>query len=558
MSDGGGVVRLLWPAPRAFWPAGGWQIRDESGKVLKQVKPGDAAALAALPENQAAFIRSFAQKPPAFKDAKERETFFFALTVNIFTDPAFAQAAGFSAMLEKQPAGRRSYRVVGVGANGAPVGKPYQSPAVDASIPSPPPASPAGLKAESETNGVSLFWTKGQAPGAPAAQTFAIDRRLEGQKFDRLSTKPILVSTGLPADTPIFLDETAPKEKSLDYRVYGADAFGRMSAPAEITVYHFDHAALLPPPDFKAGGGKGRNILEWKPVANPLSEKVMIERAPTPAGPFALLTPNGVKPQAGRYEDAAVKGGLGYSYRIYTLGAGGRSGPKSMVVTAAPTNPSVPRGPAGLEAKLERTRVRLTWKPAGDAVLAGYLVERKGKADKTGEWTRLNQDITAEARFDDYPGAEGPAVWLYRVRAVALDNQESAGGATVEVVVPDRSLPPAPEILSADGSAGKAVVGFKPGTPAAKSTSFVVLRSSDPRDAGVVFGRPLPAAAREYTDPFVEAGQEYWYRVVAIDKAGNRSEPSAAISVRIGPPAIPAPPAPKAVFTARSPSPASR
>ncbi len=549
VSNGGGVVRLIWHAPRSFWPAGGWQILDESGKVLKRVRAGEAAALAGLPANKAAFVNSFAKGLPAFKDAKERDSFYFSLTIGIFTDPAFAQAAGFSASVDGLPAGRRTFRVVGVGQDGKPVGKPYPSPAVDASIPSLPPPPPEGLKAESTAKGVALAWTKAPAPASIAAQAFAVDRRIEGQKYDRVSAMPILISANTPAGTPVFLDESAPLEKKLDYRVFGVDAFGRLSAPAEAGVYHFDHAALLPPRDFKVSGGKGRNVLEWTPVANPRSGKLMIERAPTPAGPFAILTPDGVKPQAGRYEDAAVKGGLGYSYRIHIVGANGAAGPRSGIVTAAPMNAAAPKSPVGLEAKLERTRIRLTWKTAGDAVLAGYLVERK---PKTGaDWTRLNQDIANETRFDDYPGAEGPAMWLYRVRAVTLDNQESGPSSTVEVVVPDRSLPPVPEILSAEGSSGKAMVRFKPGTPEAKSASFVVLRSPDPRDIGVVFGRPLPASAREYVDPFVEPGQEYWYRMVAIDKAGNRSEPSEAISVRIGPPAIPAPPAPKAVFSAK-------
>jgi hypothetical protein len=84
-----------------------------------------------------------------------------------------------------------------------------------------------------------------------------------------------------------------------------------------------------------------------------------------------------------------------------------------------------------------------------------------------------------------------------------------------------------------------------PGLPEAKTSQFVVLRSASPEQWGVVLGRPLPAAAREYIDPFVRAGDSYWYRVVALNVRGDRSEPTDAVQVTIGTPPIPKPQLPK-------------
>jgi hypothetical protein len=44
----------------------------------------------------------------------------------------------------------------------------------------------------------------------------------------------------------------------------------------------------------------------------------------------------------------------------------------------------------------------------------------------------------------------------------------------------------------------------------------------------VVIGDPLPASARQFTDLYVSPGQNYWYRLVAVDKNGNHSDPTSA------------------------------
>ncbi len=129
---------------------------------------------------------------------------------------------------------------------------------------------------------------------------------------------------------------------------------------------------------------------------------------------------------------------------------------------------------------------------------------------------------------------------------MALDNQESAPSAAVEVVVPDRSIPPAPEVVSATAAAvkpwsGSDRDGRKRLRPSSSSCAAPTRAKSGSSWAGL-----CPAAARDYTDSFVEPGAEYWYRVVAISPNGNRSEPSAAVWVRIGAPPIPTPPSPKA------------
>jgi len=186
-------------------------------------------------------------------------------------------------------------------------------------------------------------------------------------------------------------------------------------------------------------------------------------------------------------------------------------------------------------------RVRLTW-TKGESPVAGYLIEKKAT---NGDWLRLNENMDQAALFDVPLGEETSGTFLYRVRSIAFDNQESAPSAPLEVRIPVKGLPPAPLIVGVETRDGKAVVRFKPGLPENRSAQFVVLRGGSAADKGIVLGRPLPASAREYTDTFVQPGLDYWYRVVAFDGRGNRSLPSEPALVTVGTPSIPTPAAPK-------------
>ena len=71
-----------------------------------------------------------------------------------------------------------------------------------------------------------------------------------------------------------------------------------------------------------------------------------------------------------------------------------------------------------------------------------------------------------------------------------------------------------------------------------------MLRSGSAKNIGVVLGDPLPDASRQYQDLYVSPGETYFYRLVAVDAAGNRSDPTEPLIVRVGYPEIPKPVAP--------------
>jgi hypothetical protein len=105
---------------------------------------------------------------------------------------------------------------------------------------------------------------------------------------------------------------------------------------------------------------------------------------------------------------------------------------------------------------------------------------------------------------------------------------------TAKIISGEGGSPPPPSIVRIAGLGDKVSITFRPGEPEDRTREFLVLRSKSPTGPGVQVGRPLPADTRQWDDTSVEAGEYFWYSLVAIDKAGNRSAPSKPKWVAVG------------------------
>lgn len=260
-------------------------------------------------------------------------------------------------------------------------------------------------------------------------------------------------------------------------------------------------------------------------------------------------------PGTGQYEDDNLRGGTAYFYRVRAVDPRGDLGPPSFSATATPVNPGGPPPVTGLAADAGQTRVRLTWTSVSFPV-AGYFVERSAVSGAAGttNWVRLNSLAVPEPQYDDYIGSASGATLQYRVLAVALDNAEGPPSSVVQVTLADRTLPGQPTITSISGAGGKVVLTFDSAVPEERTAQFLMLRSGTATDQGVVLGNPLPGSARQFQDLYVSSGETYFYRMVAVDSAGNRSDVTDPVIVRVGSPAIPKP-APPVLKAVSQPSP---
>ncbi|MBW8875994.1 MAG: hypothetical protein JF614_13590 [Acidobacteria bacterium] len=244
---------------------------------------------------------------------------------------------------------------------------------------------------------------------------------------------------------------------------------------------------------------------------------------PAPAMPTAAAKPAPGTTPAPATTPAATPPLQAHYFAVRTFGQEGDRSEPSNVAAVVPKAP--PPAPG-----------RLTVTPRAD----GVLVEWAGVSGAAGGYNVYRRD--AQERFHGQPvHVAGPEErsWLdntarfgqdyiYSVTALAQREPavESAVGSEHEVRYQDRFPPPVPAELVALPEPGRVRLVWRP-VDADDLAGYIVYR----RTGNGPFERvtPQPLTAPEYADTAVKAGQTYAYRVTAIDKTGNESDPGAEV-----------------------------
>ena len=242
---------------------------------------------------------------------------------------------------------------------------------------------------------------------------------------------------------------------------------------------------------------------------------------------------------------------LGPPIRVYAgvaFSTRGRRGPFSSRTPVPLTAPPPPV--SALKARYDETTIELTWNgpPARrpmqeaatgellSATLVGltfpttaynvYEVNAPTERDQAPSETRLTDAAVDENRFQD-KRIEWAVERCYRVRTVQTYDRltiESDASSDVCVTPVDTFPPKPPTNVQAVPSEGAVSLIWQRGDES-DLAGFVVLRGSPGSDAmTAITPAPIPEAA--FTDK-VAPGVRYVYAVEAVDKAGNRSAPSA-------------------------------
>jgi hypothetical protein len=225
----------------------------------------------------------------------------------------------------------------------------------------------------------------------------------------------------------------------------------------------------------------------------------------------------------------------------------------------------VPERIAHLEARITESAIELSWTaPArtsgGDplAAFSGYRIYR-GELDPSSA-EAASKDF-AQAKWKTPLALVAPSddtnyydtlfdfgkTYAYIVRSVELveGNTIESSDSDAAIVSPRDIFPPvAPQNLVA--------AIFPANTPGAVPGAVLVDLSwsinletdlagyrvyrSEQQDTRGVLVTPVLLLAPAYRDTSVEPGHRYWYSVTAVDRAGNESEPSAAVTVDVAKP----------------------
>lgn len=545
LPSGTGSVTLYWFPPQAVWPDGGFQIQDQEGKVLvKQLLPFQGLdELEGLSQTDLAWLKKLSEHPAALSNrSAAQNTLRLSLVLKSALSPEISKGLGLIHTLTDLPKGKRSYRVLGLDKQGRPTGLVLKCPAVDAFTATRLPDPPTRLKALSTPRGVALYWQKKPVKENDIIH-FEVERKSRSGEFVNLLAEPLLAMTGETEDqnSPRYIDETAPQEQEVNYRVRGVDFFGRRSPAVEVSLFVPTLSHLAAPRQITAQAVEKGNRITWSPGPNPPSTRYIVERSLLPGGPFTVLTPKGITHSETGYLDDTQPTRAGAYYRIRTISSEGQLSPPSDNARVLPLDSSLPPSVQSLEARLGIDSVELSWNAGGDSV-AGYIIELKTGSD----WQRVNPHIWPDNRFSYLYNTEEKLDLRFRVSAVGRNNQ--VGPASKELKIEITKVPQGqPKIQAAlAGPEGVQITfTFPQNRPDLK---FVIRRGESDLDEGLVVSPILQNQERIFLDTRVAPGNRYFYRVQAFTESEWQSDLSPAVPVIIHAGALPVPPQPTAGF----------
>lgn len=227
---------------------------------------------------------------------------------------------------------------------------------------------------------------------------------------------------------------------------------------------------------------------------------------------------------------AAGADAVGYAFAVRTRSQEGLesalspvSGQSKLLYQAPPA------APESLDIEPRSEGVHLSW-TAAETPEEGFKIYRRDAQAR--EYTdALATVTTGMAEYTDH-GAVLGARYIYAVTAVERDQPllESALSVEREVFYQDRFPPAPPKEVVAFPEEGQVRVLWDAST-SDDVAGYIVYRREEGGSARALNEEPVDDL--EYVDMTVEPGQVLLYAAVAVDGAGNRSDASAEVRVRI-------------------------
>jgi hypothetical protein len=162
--------------------------------------------------------------------------------------------------------------------------------------------------------------------------------------------------------------------------------------------------------------------------------------------------------------------------------------------------------------------------------LLGYNIYRINAAQPEAEPKPLNPEPVTGTQYADKKFKFSDK-YLYFVRSVSLGTEgkqvESLDSNAIPLSQPDTYKPAPPEGLQAQGAPGRMAL-FWAANSEPDLAGYVLYRSTDPNLPKEKWTKLTPTIYTKttFTDEKVETGKTYYYYVVAVDNAGNTSDPS--------------------------------
>ncbi len=389
-----------------------------------------------------------------------------------------------------------------------------------------PPTAPT-LSAAAGSNTVSLSWT---------ASTDA--RGVTGYAVYRSATTPV-DTTGAPLATTDSLtlsyeDAGLSVGAKWYYAVVASDGSGNTTTSNEVSATTADHVAPSAP-NATLVATAGSATISWPASTDDVGVTGyrIYRRLASASTPTVLVTVSG---STLSHVDSPATAGA-YVYQVSAVDAAGNesdlSSPLAFTATkvADTTAPTAPRSP---HAVVSGSQVTLTWLASTDNVkVVRYEIYRSKTSGFVPSAASLLGHTTRTKLVDP---ATPKGTWYYRIEAVDAAGNHSTKSSQVKAVVTkalDKTRPVPPTVLKASVRTRTVTVSWSGAKDNTKVTHYLLYRgttaSFTPSTATQVASTTHLSASN-----VVPRRGTYYYRVIALDAVGNKSQASIALKVVVG------------------------
>lgn len=375
-------------------------------------------------------------------------------------------------------------------------------------------------------------------------------QRLDVEDWQRLARSPEdlsllrLLSVQQPAMAQAtgerYSDTHLQPGQTFDYRVVLLDSSGRHPWAMRSGIAHGQPDQVPIPEGFSGEGGDGVANLAWQVDPTRSADGSIVgyrvyrgeshdaRFEPAHAQPIVPMRINGQLPEF-LFVDVGLENGKPYLYELRAVNLLGFEGPATERIEIKPRDLEPPPAPE-LQASMMADSLLLEWTSVEVDDLAGYRIYRAlNDADAERVWPAAGLARNATSLIIDEL-SEGVDL-RYFVTAVDASGNESPLSNVIELFRPDETPPAAPTNLSATAGSDGIALEWSANSEL-DLLGYLVQRTTrvgaDERvDGGFFAEHAAPLTDTHWLDPVPETSQaRYAYRVVAVDRAGNESQPS--------------------------------
>jgi fibronectin type 3 domain-containing protein len=223
------------------------------------------------------------------------------------------------------------------------------------------------------------------------------------------------------------------------------------------------------------------------------------------------------------YSDANRPIGTWY-YRVVAVDGAANASAASTQAVAAVADSQAPTAPTGVSTSATGANVTVSWTAATDNVgVTDYRVHRSATSGFTPDSSNKIADVASGLTYQD--SARPIGTWYYRVVAVDAAGNASPPSTAASAVVADVQPPTAPTGLATTVANQDVTLNWTASTDTVGVTGYEVHRSATSGFTPDASSKIANVAAATYKDATVTGGTWY-YKVIAVDAAGNTSAPS--------------------------------